>query len=197
MRVDLRPALVALVLAGAGCAHSLPPPGPAPLPVVRQPIEMGTSGAVFARAAVVLRRRGYEIVTCDPALGFLRTSRGEADVPCWGMTCLARQWVAVKLGVHSVRIAVVREVFDSALRSWVRAVEPVAEAAVALEETELMQALLEADLEGGQRPSEEIVATLCGESPACDLGQCSTRTDRIVAEPALGGAPVAARAGGD
>jgi hypothetical protein len=178
--MTLRRLLPALLVA-TSCAppSTLPPAGAAGLPVVRSALDAGQADAVFERAARVLRRRGYELVTCDLDRGVLRTERTELDAPCRVTTCLARQFVTVKLGWRSVRLAVVREVWDSAYRSWIPAEDPAALEAVGREEGALLRDLLAADLEGARASAVGVAGGVCRLAEPCGQGQCSTMVHLI------------------
>jgi hypothetical protein len=169
-----RPALAALLLAAA-CAtpETALRDGQSPVPLVRQAIDAGLADAVFARAVAVLTRRGYDFVTCDLSRGAVRTERGEQDVPCMAVSCLSRQVVTVKLGWRSVRLAVVREVYDGALRAWVPARDPAAMSAVEREEAQILGDLLAADLEGARPAEAGEPAGPCAQAARCGPDQCS------------------------
>lgn len=173
--------LLPALLAATACAppSRLQAAGAVQRPVVRAGVDPGQADAVFERAARVLRRRGYELVTCDLERGLLRTERAELDAPCFGTTCLARQFVTVKLGWRSVRLAVVREVFDAGPRGWTPATDRASVAAVDREEAALLQALLAADLEGARASDVGEDGGPCRQAASCGPGQCSTMVQRI------------------
>ena len=178
--MDPRPAAAALLLASACAAPDAAfRPDRAPVPVVRQAIDAGQADAIFGRAVQLLEQHGYEFVTCDLARGALRTERVEKDAPCIATSCLARQVVTVKLGWRSVRLAVVREVFDGSYRSWMPADDPASLEGVAREEERLLRELLAADLEGARSAGPGEPSGPCQQAARCGPGQCSVMLNLV------------------
>jgi len=174
-------AVLAPLLACACAAPSrLTRTGPAPVPLVRQAIDPGQADAVFGRAVRVLERRGYAFLLCDPERGAMDTERLEKDAPCGATSCLARQIVTVKLGWRSVRLAVVRQVFDGGFRAWIPAEDQVSRSAVAQEEEALLRDLLEADLEGARPAAAAEPGGPCQRAARCQAGQCSVALQALV-----------------
>lgn len=166
--------LLAPLLASACAAPAAPSrAGLSPAPPAREAFDAGQADAVFGRAVRALERRGYELVTCDLERGALRTDRVEFDAPCGATSCLARQVVTVKLGWRSVRLAVVRQVYDGGHHAWIPAEDPASLEAVALEEAVLLRQLLGADLEGARPAAPGEPPGPCRRAAPCGPGQCS------------------------
>jgi hypothetical protein len=170
--MNLRPLVAALVLASA-CSGTRGGLRSGQGPLARQAIDPGQADAVFTRAVRALERRGYDFLTCDLDRGAMRTARIEKDVPCGETSCLARQVVTVKLGWRSVRLAVVREVFDGGYRAWIPAADPTSVEDVSREEEVLLRELLAADLEGARPPGPGAPGGPCQQAGPCGPGQCS------------------------
>jgi hypothetical protein len=168
-----------LLAASCAASASFPRAGPSPVPLVREAIPAGEAETVFDRALRALDRRGYELVTCDVGRGALRTERVEFNADCNASSCLTRQLVTVKLGWRSVRVAVVREVFDGGTRSWVRATDPASLAEVSRQEDALLRELMAADLEGARLPGPDEAGVSCRRASSCGPGQCSVMLDQV------------------
>lgn len=99
-------------------AAALLAPVPA-LALARARFEPAAFDVVFARAVRRLHEDGYDLVACNPHRGSLTTRPREFDAPCGRSTCLARQSVSVLLGYRTAKVTVTRELFDTAVQSWV------------------------------------------------------------------------------
>jgi hypothetical protein len=171
-------ALCTFAILGGACApRALVSRAPA-RSEVRGPVAPGQADAVFGRAIEVLGERGYQFTECDDELSLLRTERAEQDAPCYGMTCLVRQKVVLKVGWRSLSLVVRREVFDSAVRSWVEAYDQASQLDVEREEREILREMASADLEALSR--DRLVAYGAGRQDlaSCDRGRPGDREER-------------------
>jgi hypothetical protein len=158
----MRPWLLTLAMAAA-CTPRVGIVGKVgAVPEARSAVLPGQADAVFARAVSALRARQYQFTECDDARSQLRTERTELDAGCFSSTCLARQVVTVKVGWRRVSLAVQREVWDAAGRSWIPATDAGSRADVEREERELVEELLHADL--GEIARERLGSA---HDPAC------------------------------
>jgi hypothetical protein len=121
----LRAALTLAIALGllGGCrsspaahAHRLPPPPAPPVSPVSSPITQGSANDVVRAAVEVLRAEGLTLASCDSSR--VVSSRFERDVPCDGVSCLARESITVRVGYRQARVEVVRELWNPAMRSW-------------------------------------------------------------------------------
>jgi hypothetical protein len=133
----------------------------------RAPFQPGRFDAVFVSAVRAVRARGWKILSCDPDLGSFATAATESDAPCGASTCLARQRVAVKLGYRRARVTLIREVWDTTLRSWRVLDDPKSVATIDREERELLEETMRLETADGA----PRLAEACGPS-VCDPGTC-------------------------
>ena len=163
---------VTLLALAAGCAPRLVliPGVEEPVPLAREPFRPGLSDSVWAKAVGVLDRHGYGFDACDEGASALRTRAVELDAPCGGTTCLARQFVTVKVGWRAVRLTVRREVWDPTWRGWRRATDMGSVMDVARLEQELMDELMARSDEWAYPPLSTSAA--CPAPAPCAPGQC-------------------------
>jgi hypothetical protein len=143
-----------------------------PVPLAREQVRPGLSDVVWFRAIHLLTGRGYGLDACDEGRTALRTSRTELDAPCGATTCLARQYVTVKVGWRAVRLSVRREVWDPTYRDWVPLLDPRSVAdAVRVERALLAELMAQADL-WTAAPIRAAEDSPCPRPAPCQPGQC-------------------------
>lgn len=113
MSIRLAAPLAALAL----CACSTPRVGT--MPASRAPFTPSRADAVLLGAVRVLQERGHRIEACDNGVYALASGAVENDVPCYLGRCLGRQMATVKLGYRTVRVRLVRQVWDYTAKDWV------------------------------------------------------------------------------
>jgi hypothetical protein len=166
--------LLALATLLGACAPriALVPHPDDPVPLAREPVGEGLAEVVWARAVRLLTARGYQFDACDDGLSALRTARVEVEAPCGATTCLARQYVTIKVGWRAVRLAVRREVWDASWRDWVPLTDPRSQADVIRLERELLGELMSQANRWAGRPPWSVGQPRCPQPWPCEPGQC-------------------------
>jgi hypothetical protein len=172
MSLSSRLVVCGLLAIASGCAPrlALVPGSAEPVPQAREPFRSGLADSVWTQAVRVLEQQGYGFDACDDGHAALRTRAIELDAPCGESTCLARQFVTVKVGWRAVRLAVRREVWDPTWRGW----RPVTDMASLLEMARLEQDLMDQLMEKAEArawPPLQAGATCPAPAP-CRPGQC-------------------------
>ena len=143
-----------------------------PVPLARGLIGEGQADVVWAQAVRLLTARGFEFDACDDGRSALRTAPSEVEAPCGATTCLARQYVTVKVGGRAVRLSVRREVWDSAWRGWVPLIDQRSQDdAIQMERELLGELMAEANRWAGP-PPWSAGQPHCPRPRACEPGQC-------------------------
>jgi hypothetical protein len=162
-------------LLGACAPHiAMVPHAVDPVPLARGLVGEGQSDVVWAQAVRLLTARGFKFDACDDSRGALRTAPTEGDAPCGATTCLARQYVTVKVGGRAVRLSVRREVWDPTWRSWVPLLDQRSQDDVIRLERELLGELMEEANRWAGPPPWSARLPHCPRPGSCEPGQCDS-----------------------
>lgn len=113
-----RAAFAAVPLALLACASPRATTAPPTAAAARARFAPEDGDLVFEQAVRAAALAGYRLRTCDPEERRFETEQIEFDAPCRASTCLARQFVEVKLGYRVARVTVERELYDGGYRAW-------------------------------------------------------------------------------
>jgi len=164
--------VVASLVAGCGPKIAMRSHAVDPVPLARGLVEEGQADVVWAQAVRVLTERGFAFEACEDGLGALRTVPTELDAACGATTCLARQYVTVKVGGRAVRLSVRREVWDTTWRGWVPLTLPRSQAAAIELEHELLGELMARANRWSGPPPWSASQPHCPQAGTCESGRC-------------------------